>query len=65
LNQAYHMVSWQAYLFAQLVDLKDEHPELMPSNRDYATLYKDVRAAVDLCHRDGSLKRAVAADPEK
>ena len=24
---------------------------------------RDVRAAVDLCHRDGSLKRSVAADP--
>lgn len=24
---------------------------------------RDVRAAVDLCHRDGSLKRAVAKDP--
>jgi hypothetical protein len=28
-------------------------------------MYKDVRAAVDLCHRDGSLKRHVAADPGK
>jgi len=26
---------------------------------------RDVRAAVDLCHRDGSLKQSVAADPEK
>ena len=24
-----------------------------------------MRAAVDLCHRDGSLKREVAADPAK
>ena len=24
---------------------------------------RDVRAAVDLCHRDGSLKQTVAADP--
>jgi hypothetical protein len=28
-------------------------------------MYRDVRAAVDLCHRDGSLKRNVAADPGK
>jgi hypothetical protein len=28
-------------------------------------MYRDVRAAVDLCHRDGSLKRNVAADPSK
>ena len=26
---------------------------------------RDVRAAVDRCHRDGSLKKAVAADPAK
>ena len=26
---------------------------------------RDVRAAVDLCHRDGSLKQTVAADPGK
>lgn len=26
---------------------------------------RDVRAAVDLCHRDGSLKRAVAENPAK
>ena len=26
---------------------------------------RDVRAAVDLCHRDGSLKQAVAKDPAK
>jgi hypothetical protein len=28
-------------------------------------MYRDVRAAVDLCHRDGSLKRNVAANPSK
>lgn len=28
-------------------------------------MYRDVRAAVDLCHRDGSLKRHVAANPAK
>lgn len=27
--------------------------------------YREVRTAVDLCHRDGSLKREVAADPGK
>ncbi|XP_024541638.1 5'-nucleotidase domain-containing protein 4 isoform X2 [Selaginella moellendorffii] len=31
----------------------------------YAEIYKDVRAAVDLCHRDGTLKQAVADDPSK
>lgn len=29
----------------------------------YARMYKDVRAAVDLCHRDGTLKQMVAKDP--
>ena len=31
----------------------------------YARMYKDVRAAVDLCHRDGTLKQMVAKDPER
>jgi hypothetical protein len=31
----------------------------------YAQMYKDVRAAVDLCHRDGTLKQAVAHEPSK
>jgi len=31
----------------------------------YACLYKDVRNAVDLCHRDGSLKQKVATDPRR
>lgn len=31
----------------------------------YARMYKDVRAAVDLCHRDGTLKQMVAKDPRR
>jgi hypothetical protein len=31
--------------------------------KGYAEIYRDVRGAVDLCHRDGSIKREVAADP--
>lgn len=31
----------------------------------YGRMYKDVRAAVDLCHRDGTLKRMVAIDPKR
>ena len=31
----------------------------------YARMYKDVRAAVDLCHRDGTLKHMVAKDPQR
>ncbi|XP_010254846.1 PREDICTED: 5'-nucleotidase domain-containing protein 4-like isoform X2 [Nelumbo nucifera] len=55
----------EAYLFAQLVDFKDNNPGNVPNNADYSRLYKDVRAAVDLCHRDGTLKQMVAKDPKK
>ncbi|GAB2222553.1 hypothetical protein Droror1_Dr00016671 [Drosera rotundifolia] len=54
----------EAYLFAQLVDFKDNNPGTLPSGVDYAHMYKDVRAAVDLCHRDGTLKQMVAEDPK-
>lgn len=37
----------------------------MPHGRAYDRIWRDVRAAVDLCHRDGSLKREVAASPSK
>eukprot|EP00249_Psilotum_nudum_P012574 c23862_g1_i1 orf=340-2247(-) len=55
----------EAYLFAQLVDFKDSFPDKIPANADYAQMYKDVRSAVDLCHRDGTLKQVVAKDPGK
>ena len=55
----------EAYLFAQLVELKDAHPEKLPADIDYSPIYKDVRAAVDLCHRDGTVKQAVASKPSK
>nr|XP_027190573.1 5'-nucleotidase domain-containing protein 4-like isoform X2 [Cicer arietinum] len=53
----------EAYLFAQLVDFKDCYPGKIREGVDYARMYKDVRAAVDLCHRDGTLKQMVAKDP--
>ena len=40
----------------------------MPTINDafsYSRMYKDVRAAVDLCHRDGTLKQMVAKDPKR
>lgn len=44
-------------LFAQLIDLKDKKPDLnLP---EYANLADDVTYAVDIAHRDGSLKSAV------
>ncbi|CAI0383056.1 unnamed protein product [Linum tenue] len=55
----------EAYLFAQLVDFKDKNPGKVPQGADYARMYKDVRAAVDLCHRDGTLKQMVAEDPKR
>lgn len=55
----------EAYLFAQLVDFKDKNPGKVPAGVDYARMYKDVRAAVDLCHRDGTLKQMVAKDPQR
>lgn len=54
----------EAYLFAQLVDFKDKNPDKVPKGADYSRMYKDVRAAVDLCHRDGTLKQMVAKDPK-
>ncbi|WIA37290.1 hypothetical protein OEZ86_014231 [Tetradesmus obliquus] len=55
----------EAYLFMQLVELVDKAPGKLPNFSGYAGVYRDVRAAVDLCHRDGSLKRHVAANPSK
>ncbi|KAM1526751.1 hypothetical protein PS1_016441 [Malus domestica] len=55
----------EAYMFAQLVDFKDKNSGNFPESVDYAVMYKDVRAAVDLCHRDGTLKQMVANDPQR
>ncbi|KAA6422922.1 MAG: cytosolic purine 5-nucleotidase [Trebouxia sp. A1-2] len=55
----------EAHLFMQLVELQDSQPDLLPPGKTRPDLYRDVRAAVDLCHRDGSLKQAVAKDPAK
>lgn len=55
----------EAHLFMQLVELMDADPTSMPPNKSYADLYRDVRGAVDLCHRDGSIKREVTREPEK
>ncbi|KAG5033881.1 hypothetical protein JHK87_008791 [Glycine soja] len=55
----------EAYLFAQLVDFKDCNPDKIQEGVDYARMYKDVRAAVDLCHRDGTLKQMVAIEPKR
>lgn len=55
----------EAHLFMQLVELHDSQPHTLPPGKGYADIYRDVRGAVDLCHRDGSIKREVAKEPEK
>jgi len=55
----------EAHLFMQLVEMLDASPGLLPAGKQYFDLYRDVRGAVDLCHRDGSIKREVALHPEK
>ncbi|MCO5583175.1 hypothetical protein L7F22_037084 [Adiantum nelumboides] len=55
----------EAYLFAQLVEYKDNNESKFPFNTGYSTIYCNVRAAIDLCHRDGTLKQAVAQNPAK
>jgi len=52
-----------ALLFANLVDLKDRSPSLI--DKSYEQLYRDVRHAVDMCHRDGAIKDAVMKDPSR
>lgn len=59
----------EAHLFAQLVDMKDAgvgaaDGGLSWETKSYADIYRDVRRSVDLVHRDGSLKQAVAKNPE-
>ncbi|CAL5332263.1 unnamed protein product [Camellia sinensis] len=61
----------EAYLFAQLVDFKDNNPGKFPEDAEGYYIFRghacegDVRAAVDLCHRDGTLKQMVAEDPKR
>lgn len=55
----------EAYLFMSLVEIADQDPRSIPPGKNYAALYRDVRGAVDLCHRDGSIKREIAKHPDK
>jgi HAD superfamily 5'-nucleotidase-like hydrolase len=55
----------EAYLFMQIVDLKDTLQFPMLIQKPYKDIYRDIRGAVDLSHRDGSLKAEVAANPGK
>ena len=50
-------------IFSHLVDLKDKRPELdLP---EYANMADDVTYAVDLAHRDGSIKDVVVKNLDK
>lgn len=50
-------------LYMQIVDLKDKHPELaLP---DYKTIENDILEALDISHRDGSLKGMVRKNVKK
>lgn len=51
----------EVYLYAAIIQNYSEQGK----DVDYPKLYKDLRGAVDLCHRDGSLKEAIMAHPEQ
>jgi HAD superfamily 5'-nucleotidase-like hydrolase len=57
----------ESHLFMQLVEMHDapKPGSTLPAGKTYADIYRDVRGAVDLCHRDGSIKREVARNPSK
>ena len=50
-------------LFQQFVDFADAHPDVLAP--DYPKLYDDVRAALDVVHRDNSLKGRILSEPER
>ena len=49
----------------QVVGMKDTLQYAMLNGKPNKDMYRDIRGAVDLCHRDGSLKTEVAANPAK
>jgi len=54
-----------ASLFATIIEMKDKGNFESLDFKTYDEMYKDVRACVDLCHRDGVIKDEVARNPEK
>ena len=54
-----------ASIYAQLINLKDSEEYDFLDGKTYEELYRDVRGAVDLCHRDGVIKDEVARNPSK
>eukprot|EP00201_Polytomella_parva_P000403 CAMPEP_0175086566 /NCGR_PEP_ID=MMETSP0052_2-20121109/29319_1 /TAXON_ID=51329 ORGANISM="Polytomella parva, Strain SAG 63-3" /NCGR_SAMPLE_ID=MMETSP0052_2 /ASSEMBLY_ACC=CAM_ASM_000194 /LENGTH=657 /DNA_ID=CAMNT_0016358761 /DNA_START=466 /DNA_END=2439 /DNA_ORIENTATION=+ len=53
----------ESFLFMQLVEMKDRKAHPFFEKKCYRDMYMDLRVSVDMGHRDGSLKRVVAADP--
>jgi 5'-nucleotidase len=53
----------EATLYAQLVDLLDTGQ--LPTAIGYEELYRIVRSSIDEAHMEGTLKREVAADPDR
>ena len=51
----------EAYLYAALIN----HLEDLGQAVDFSELYTHLRGAIDLCHRDGSLKQEIIANPER
>jgi hypothetical protein len=49
----------------QIVGMKDTGKYPVLDGKPYKDLFRDIRGAVDLCHRDGSLKIKVASNPGK
>ena len=54
----------ETYLFAKLIDHFDKSSPKSQSS-SYEWLYNDIRWAVDLVHRDGTLKNIIRENPEK
>ena len=51
--------------YSQLIDLKDNNEFEFLDGKTYEEMYRDARACVDLCHRDGVIKDEVARNPAK
>ncbi len=54
----------ETYLFAKLIDFFDKSSAKSQSS-SYKWLYDDIRWAVDMVHRDGTLKNIIRKHPEK
>ncbi|VAI37259.1 unnamed protein product [Triticum turgidum subsp. durum] len=68
LNYPEELLTWQfdwKYMVRGLVLDKKRGNILKMDRHNYAHMYRDVRSAVDLCHRDGTLKRMVAKEPSR